>query len=591
MLTSAGTATIAPGAALARNPDPQNASNQLDTTHHHSREGDDFIIGPISAYSFEGTMLLDGAPAAGDTVMAYDSLIAPTDSLMVITDENGEFRHDSVTAVPDLPSLADYVKMQAVPNPDPRTIQLTVPQSHEKIAQDYALRVLNLRGADVTDERVGAGVYLLELNNQGERIKTGKMLLGDGGKDLSELETTLVATQHFENNARKSRSVVRLPMDVVFKYAAGGYQTETVNATLDPDVVTDLGVTDLEQEAQVGTVTAHGRTGDEIGNLLANGGAWRFVNSSSGDEYLASLDEQGNWEVSLPDTIPSDRQFYVSFTGNADVREGTFTFMKSDESSATGVEFTNVDVHEGQETHGLATLDQLTYDAGHVALTFSQASAANDTILYMIRGYVNEGVVKYVNPLLRPYNRLENYPEGEYVGDERREQHNQSLLFVMSLDKLPGVIQHPYYEGIEPIEEGFGAPSDILNRLQVRERNDVNASGARYPPGQNYMTGGYGQTNFNDNQITLVLELLEARGINDFAPTGSNHHAINVDLEQEIVTGLNSMGKAIFAVANTYLSGDFSVPFQPQALTTEEFSQLRPQDQYDYVGQFLDRDQ
>lgn len=314
---------------------------------------------------------------------------------------------------------------------------------------------------------------------------------------------------------------------------------------------------ELVMVPSVGTVVAQGRTGDEIGNLIP-GGQWVFTNTSSGEEYVASLDDLGNWNVALPDTIPSDRVMDVRFEGDG-YRTKTFTFMKSDESSATGTEFTGVDIFEqsgGQTTRGV-----LTYDLGHVALTFSQASAENDTILYMIRAQGNDGVVKWTEPVRKPYNRLDDQVSGEYIGDGRKAQQENALNFVAGIEGLPGEITCPFYESTLAVQEGNGYPQDPNGWVVAQMRNDTNAGNIRGPPPADetftYLVGWSPWNDFTGN--TLTLEFLEAMGLNDYI-SGSNHHGVSFDPDTDAITGLNKIGQVVLSVANTYLPGDFAIP-------------------------------
>jgi hypothetical protein len=522
----------------------------------------------IADYAFEGTLLKLGAPAQGDTVRIYDFAVNPTDSLYLFTDAQGIYRHVPVSSVPMAPPA---FQLSAYPNPDPFRFDLYVPVSDKRPLAGFHLRFYDLRGRDVSRGVVAAGTYLAVLRHEGQALATTKVLFSDGQNELTAMALRVQPIAQGEKVRAPGN-----PMDVVIKYASPGCQTQTLETALMPEGTT-LPTIDLEEET-LGIITAHGRTGDEVGNLLSNGGAWRFVNSSSGEEYLAALDAQGYWEVSLPDTIPLDRQFYVSFTGNADVREGTFTFMKSDESSATGVEFTNVDVHDGQESQGLATLDQITYDAGHVALTFRTASAENDTIIAMIRNpYTNQGVASFNSPIKNLINRLDAYPSMDCVGDERKAQHEQTLNFVASVDQLPGIIAHPYSEQISEIQEVYGENHPLQGAVVIFQDNTSGPGNIRGPPpGHPTFYFAVGHTRESDPQSLQITEVMEALGINDYS-TGNNWRAfVTDDLNQ--ILGLSHIGKAVLAVANTYLPGDFAIPNQPQVLTTEEFSELTPQE-------------
>jgi hypothetical protein len=232
--------------------------------------------------------------------------------------------------------------------------------------------------------------------------------------------------------------------------------------------------------------------------------------------------------------------------------------MKSDEPSATGTVFTNVDVYDGQSSEGLATLDQLAYDAGHVALTFSNASAENDTIMYMIRGQGGYGPRKWTYPERQLFSKTTSYPSGDVISEERRHVHENALNFVADhVARLPGVIAHPYVGSVGPVIEGPEWPDNADGWAAVQERNDGPAGNARLPPAQPYMTTVIGYTQWDDNQNKLISEIMEALGLNDYYT--NNGVAFTQDEDFQF-NGLNNVGQVVLSVANTYLDGDFMLP-------------------------------
>jgi len=229
--------------------------------------------------------------------------------------------------------------------------------------------------------------------------------------------------------------------------------------------------------------------------------------------------------------------------------------MKADESSATGTAFTSVDVYSASE--GMTTLGELTHVPGYVALTFSQASADNDTILGMIRNpFTNDGVVKWTAADRQLYNRTDSYPSGDAITPERKQIQENTLNFVASISALPGEIAHPFYETTATIVEGTGWPTDANGWVAVQERTDTNAGNTRVPGNSDYMTTAIGWTKNNDNQNTLISEISTAHlGLNDYV-SGSNGPAFTFDISGD-VTGLSNIGKTVSSVAATYLPQDF----------------------------------
>jgi len=411
--------------------------------------------------------------------------------------------------------------------------------------------------------RLADGVYLLGIKS-GEQLRAVKMT--NIGHGLSGANLKRATQLEAINQGWASGELIDIAQKEANKTLADKIASQDINVVaIHPDYLTAVQAETIFEGANnfeinmvpiVGNVTTHGRTGDEIGNLIP-GGQWVFTNTSSGEAYVASLDDLGNWSVALPDTIPSDRVMDVRFEGEG-YRTKTFTFLKSDECSATGTEFTGVDVF-GTTTGGTTTRETLTYEAGHVALTFSQASAANDTILYMIRAQGNHGVVKWTAPVRKPYNRLDDQVTGENIGDARKALQENALNFVASLDKLPGTIAHPFYESTLAIQEGNGYPADPNGWVVAQMRNDTNAGNIRGPPpADETFTYLVGWTESTANQNKLISELTEAMAMNDYS-NGNNDIAFSSDQNNQI-TGLNHIGKRVLSVANTYLPGDFSIP-------------------------------
>jgi hypothetical protein len=208
----------------------------------------------------------------------------------------------------------------------------------------------------------------------------------------------------------------------------------------------------------------------------------------------------------------------------------------------------------------------------------------------MIRNpYRNDGVVKNTASVRRPFSRLESYPSGADISDERRAEQFESLEFVMTLSALPGTINHQYFENAEPIAEVDWDVPTYQGAIILYEDNSSGPGNIRGPPpGRPTFYGVLAHTRASDNQNLQITELMEALGINDYS-SGSNGLAFEKD-DQFQITGLNHIGKAVLAVANTYLPGDFAIPNQPQILTTEEFSELKPEQQYDYVKGFYQQE-
>lgn len=513
------------------------------------------IPGPISHYPFEGYLYLaepdqGTIPASGDTVWAFNQ--ARDDSVFAVTDALGFYHHAPVTSVGDVPRLQTAMLGRVYPNPDPRAVELLLPAGQRKTAAEASLRFYNLRGQDVTRrEHLGAGSYLVRAFLSGEHIGTAKFLVTDGRFQHREMTRTVsVAT-----GPGKSAPRMRLaPLEADFVFTSSGYRPTQLSILLDPAGTVLPDVT-LLHESHMGTVLVHGRTGDEIGNLLVDGGAWRFTNTSSGDEYLAPLDGQGYWSVSLPDTIPDEREFTVEFTGNSEFRTGTFTFMSPYESSVTGVRFTSVDFY--QPKVGWTTKQILAQE--HLALTFSQASAQNDTIKYMIRGYGNPGVSKLIVPERTLYSRRINLSTGEYVSAQRLAQQRRALEFVQDhATSLPGTISHPYVSSVGPVlEVDWDIPS-LLGAVIVYTRDDVNAGNLRGPPpGYPTYTTAIGFVRSNDPGNKVITEIIEALGVYDYVH-GHGAPAYTYDEDGQIA-GLSHIGQVVLSFANTYLPGDGKV--------------------------------
>lgn len=402
-----------------------------------------------------------------------------------------------------------------------------------------------------------AGVYLLAVT-LGDEIRSIKVtrLARDFGRIVLERATVARARElgWDLDEIRSKDASSRQAINIVVEQDDFPVHIEAV------DLVPGLNQFEVDLAPAVGSVLVHGRTGDELGDLMPGGGQWSFINSASGDVYTADLDASGYWSVTLPDSIPSQREMWIQFGGNADYRPGTFTFLKSDSCSAVGVEFTSVDVHPGQESFGRATFEALDYSAGHVALAFSEASAANDTIMDMIRNpWTNDGVWKWVHPTRNLYSRTDRRPSGEEISEERRALQLAALEFVRThAMRLPGDIDLPYVDDILDPVEAPGYPDDPLGWVVIYEYAwDGPPGNHRGPPGSpGTMTYAVGHTEglwFN----TMVSELMEALGLNDYV-TGTNSHGFDFSPDGELI--LSRVGRIVLAVANTYAPYDFKIP-------------------------------
>jgi hypothetical protein len=480
----------------------------------------------------------------GDTVWVVNA--ARTDSLACVTDGDGRYQNDPLTNVPDLLQAA---LLKAVPNPDPRALILEMPP--HKDDRRAEIRLYDLRGHNVTTrERLPAGSYV------------ARAVLPDG----QALSTKLLFTQSIQTSTLKleqrmaTRSAKRetrgpiYPLSVDIKIHKQGYVPISQGATLQPEG------TAIEPIAlAVLFVLSHGRTGDEIGNLLANNGTWKFTNTVGGESYLAPIDSEGYWSVSIPDTIPANRVFDVEFVGNTDVRPRTHTFLKQETPTNGPMDdspklFSAYDVHGYNVKLDELTMQELTRENGLLALTFRQSSADDNTTLELIIGYLNIGVSEWGLGHRHLYNRLDKWPSGEYIGDSRKEMQDTVLDFVQTIDRLPGEIAQPYFSNTER-SEGMGTPPDIYNgKVMVREKNDTGPGNIRGPPGESYMTVAIGWTPYSSVIGTLALEILEALGANDDS-SGSNSLAAMFDEHGQIQ--LSPRGEVVISVANTYKTSAF----------------------------------
>jgi hypothetical protein len=523
----------------------ENHSLQINTTKPNKGQTEEVRI---SDYTIQGFVYLEGNPSHGDTVTIYNE--AHTDSVQTITDENGFYRTENgITGVSD--TLENIVSIHAYPNPGVGAIDIHTDPS--KNHSDYKLKIYDIRGREIQpNQPQPEGIYIARLTENGKQILTKKIILASGTR-LENIRIT-----YSNENPTLQETEKRLEETTVeIKARSPGYITQSIIIEVGEGINTAPDI-NLEEETQEYT-RIHGRTGNEIGNLIA-GGTWNFRNQATGETYTANIDPEGYWTTSIPDTIPTNRNFTVWFSNNPEFRPGTFTFLKPEEPSATGTEFTNVDIFPGQTNYATTTKDVLTRTQGHLALTFSTTSADNDTIVAMIRNpWNNKGVVKNTNPNRDLYSRLDVYTPGNpEITPQRREIQMNTLEFVETIRELPGDISHPYYMGTT-ITEGFGLPAEPSLKWRVYQREDVGAGNSRSPPGATYMTGGSGYTRGSDPINTLILEITEAHlGLNDYT-SGSNHHAFAFD-EQSNITGLNHIGQVVSAVANTYLPEDFKRP-------------------------------
>jgi hypothetical protein len=247
----------------------------------------------IADYPFFGTLLKAGEPAVGDTVRVYDQAIAPTDSLLLITDAEGIYQNlPAPVAAPDAPPLKNAIRLDPNRNPDPSRFEIHVPGSHKDAADEYSVRVFDLVGRDVSGDRVSAGVYLAGVVHDGELLSRAKFTVADGRADLSRLETVVVSSGSAQDFVGEKSHIVRLPMPVHVKYGAEGFVPATLDTTLSPDG-TVIPPVNLEQESQGIERDLRFDVWDITGDWPLEGAQIRVLNAH-GEEFSGEADNTGN---------------------------------------------------------------------------------------------------------------------------------------------------------------------------------------------------------------------------------------------------------------------------------------------------------